>query len=82
MMEKWKALGVVKEGERINIGGVNPWNHRWLDVEREPVMLPHPSYLNQRHSMIVYKIVTAQTEIIFAAGELSAGVWGFYILGL
>jgi hypothetical protein len=78
-MNTWKNIGVVVEGERINIGGVNPWNHKWNATEQEPVLLPHPSYSTQMHTMKIYQIETAGRSILFAAGELSANVWGFYV---
>lgn len=78
-MNKWKAVGVVIEGERINIGGVNPWNHKWEATDQEPVQLPHPSYQNQMHTMHIYKIESAGRTILFATAELSANVWGFYV---
>jgi hypothetical protein len=78
-MDNWKVVGVVVEGERINIGGVNPWNHEWKATEQEPVRLPHPSYSSQMHTMHIYQIETAGRFIQFAAGELSANVWGFYV---
>lgn len=78
-MDNWKVVGVVGEGERINIGGVNPWNHEWKAMEHEPVLLPHPSYSTQFHTMRIYQIETAGRFLIFAAGELSASVWGFYV---
>jgi hypothetical protein len=52
-------------------------------VQDEPVELPHPAYPNQRHRMSVYEIESGGRRIRFAAGELSANVWGFYVpLGL
>lgn len=78
-MNNWKEIGVVAEGERIDIGGVNPWNHKWKETGQTPIQLPHPSYASQMHTMRVYEIETAGRAILFAAGELSANVWGFYV---
>jgi hypothetical protein len=30
--------------------------------------------------MAVYEVAGAQPRIVFAAGEFSNGVWGFYVL--
>ena len=78
-MNSWKPVGVVVEGERINVGGANPWNHTWIRTDKGPVQLPHPSNSNQMHSMDVYEVNTGGRSIVFAATELSAGVWGFYV---
>jgi succinate dehydrogenase/fumarate reductase flavoprotein subunit len=78
-MDNWKTVGVVVEGERINIGGVNPWSHEWKSTGQEPIQLPHPTYPAQMHTMDIYQIETAGRNILFAAGELSANVWGFYV---
>ena len=72
------AVGVVAEGESINVSGLNPWKHKWesLDADAE---LPHPSYPNQRHRISIYRITVGDQMILFAAGELSMNVWGFYV---
>ena len=76
-MNDWKVAGVVHEGERIGLGGINPWNHKWEVTDQEPFKLPHPSYSHQMHTMKIYKIETGGRTILFATGELSANVWGF-----
>lgn len=78
-MNHWKSCGVVFEGQPIDVGGINPWDFRWVSCEQSPVELPHPAYPSQRHKMWVYQIENAGKEVIFAAGELSANVWGFYV---
>jgi len=75
---RWTHLGVVEERAPINVGGVNPWNHEWESLEAI-AELPHPSYPNQRHQISVWRIMVDRRMILFAAGELSAGVWGFYV---
>jgi hypothetical protein len=75
---RWAAVGVVSEGSPINIGGVNPWYYDWESLDAD-VELPHPSYPNQRHRIGVFRISVDGRMILFAAGELSAGVVGFYV---
>jgi hypothetical protein len=75
----WKVAGIVGEGQRINIAGVNPWNYEWRRTSRPAVELPHPQYSNQLHQMNVYEIESGGRTIIFAAAELSISVWGFYV---
>jgi len=78
-MKEWKFVNIVADGQPIMVNGVNPWNHEWVSLDKEPIEVPHPSYPNQKHKMRQYKIVTGNKTIIFAAGEYSNCVWGFYV---
>jgi hypothetical protein len=78
-MHEWSAVGVVVEGNPITVGGLNPWDFEWRQVQHDAVELPHPAYPNQRHRMWVYEITDGARQVRFAAGELSANVWGFYV---
>jgi hypothetical protein len=75
----WKIAGIVVEGDRINIGGINPWNHEWTATGEPEIELPHPQYPNQLHRMQIYRVESGERTITFAAGELSVNVWGFYV---
>jgi hypothetical protein len=77
-MTVWKVVGVVAEGQPIEIGGLDPWTLKWTRNSQPPVFLPHPGYPAQRHSMHVFESHSGDTKVVFAAGELSANVWGFY----
>jgi hypothetical protein len=79
-MSQWKPAGIVVEGQPIFIGGINPWDFEWHRVQDEPIQLPHPSYPNQKHAMWVYEVESSGQKVRFASGELSANVWGFYVL--
>ena len=48
-MVNWGVVGVVFEGEPIDLGGLNPWELKWHSVEADPVELPHPQYASQMH---------------------------------
>jgi hypothetical protein len=78
-MHTWKPVGVVIEGKPIDIAGLNPWDFEWHQVRDESVELPHPAFPNQLHPMWIYEIRSADRTAMFAAGELSANVWGFYV---
>ena len=78
-MNGWKTAGVVIEGQPMVIGGLNVWNHDWKRLPGPPLQLPHPSFPSQLHSMTVYEITDRGEYVRFAAGELSATVWGFYV---
>lgn len=78
-MAAWKNVGIVVDGQPIRVHGLNPWQCEWHATGRADIELPHPSYPSQRHRMSVYEISKGTKRVIFAAGELSANVWGFYI---
>lgn len=75
----WKAVGVVIEGQPVRIRDVDVWDHTWTQLKEPSVELPHPSYPLQLHSMNLYEINAGGERIRFAAGELSANVWGFFV---
>jgi hypothetical protein len=76
---QWKVAGIGFESQAIDVGGLNPWDHQWHSMEREAVELPHPAHPSQRHRFDVYEMEAAGQKVTFAAGELSNGVWGFYV---
>ncbi|MBH0206820.1 MAG: hypothetical protein HP498_13595 [Nitrospira sp.] len=76
---QWEAVGVVVEGQAFELNGLNVWNYEWTEITDDPVDLPHPSYAHQLHRMHVYEIRDGNRRAVFAAGELSANVWGFYV---
>lgn len=75
----WRLVGVVTEGGSIDFGGLNPWEVRWESTLRR-VTVVHPSYPMQRHSLDVWRAAAADGRSVdFAAGELSNGVWAFFV---
>ena len=80
----WKIVRAVADGESILLGGfvfgVNPWRYKWDSLGAD-IEMPHPSYPNEMHVYKVYRIKTWWREIVFAAGELSPGVFGFCVPG-
>lgn len=78
MAMKWGVGKVGAEGMPISIGGLNVWDNEWVRLDEEPVDLPHPGYDHQLHKMWLYRIGRDGKSVTFAAGELSANVWGFH----
>ncbi len=77
----WEPAYVGLEGAGMSIAGINPWlhAHSWRRVQEQHIIVPHPSYPQQRHRAWVYEISSCEKTIRFAATELSNGVWGFYV---
>lgn len=73
----WTDVHVGLEGDGLRIGGLAVWQEKWKPVG-EDLDLPHPAHPLQTHRYRVYEIGDAPC-IRFAAGELSNGVWGFYV---
>jgi hypothetical protein len=74
----WSLLGVAIEGSDFEVAGINVWEHGWEPVGSRAITVAHPTYPDQRHQMWVYRLYGVPTPVVFAAGEFSNGVWGFY----
>jgi len=75
----WRNVGIVMDDQPIHVDGLNPWQHEWQTTDQPDIELPHPSYPNQLHRMTVYQIANGTKMVVFAAGELSPNVWGFFV---
>jgi len=75
----WKLLSAVVEAEFLEIEGVDVWMAKWVKLDVGILEVPHPSYPQQRHKLWPHYIETDGLTILFAAGELSNGVWCFYV---
>ena len=73
----WVAVGVVLDGDPIDVDGINPWTVSW-HATGETVGMRHPAWPTQLHGIPVYTTEHEGRTITFAAGELSNTVWGFY----
>jgi hypothetical protein len=75
----WKFVSIGFERAPVAIQGIDPWRHgrQWVS-SHERIVVSHPSYPSERHTMIVYTFEVDGKTITFAAGEYSNGVWGFY----
>lgn len=73
--KRWREAHIGFEDDGVRIGGVEVWKAEWRSAG-ESVELPHPAHPKQIHRYSVYE---AENGVKFAAAELSAGVWGFYV---
>ncbi|MGH3306048.1 MAG: hypothetical protein ACRDOX_00050 [Nocardioides sp.] len=71
-------MGMSIEGQPFDLNGVNPWDYEWMSTG-ETIVVAHPTYPQQRHPAYVATITTAAGVIQFAAGEMSANAWAFYL---
>ena len=77
--EGWRDVHVGFEGDGVRIGGLEVWTQAWRPVGSASLILWHPAYPQQRHTMQVYEIGDPAAPVRFATGELSNGVWGFFV---
>ena len=75
----WRNVHIGFEGDRLAINGLIIWQVAWRATEEPAVELPHPAYPEQRHRFDIYEAGDSALLVRFAAGELSNGVWGFYV---
>ncbi len=74
----WTCVRTVFDSQELDLSGVNPWAYKWERVDGS-IDVPHPDYQHQRHRLDIWRIATERGSIEFAAGELSNGVWCFYL---
>ena len=77
-MMNWSFAGASCEGDKLEISGIRVWEHKWVCRVGERADVKDPRY-GQSYSFHVYEIVASDRQIVFAAGEFSNSVYGFYI---
>ena len=77
--EIWKELTVVTEGEPLDVGGLNPWEHRWTSLGRLTITMPNRFFPKQQYERYVYEITHQGRTVRFSAEEVSANVWRFLV---
>jgi hypothetical protein len=79
--ESWEPVHVGLEGAILSIAGINPSPHanNWRMTRRKSIVVPRPSYRQERHRAWVHEVTSNGKTIRFAAAELSNCVWGFYV---
>lgn len=73
----WRLLAIGVANEAVSLRGHDIWTEKWARRPDESIIVAHPSYPAERHRMFVYQLEN-DPAVIFAAGEFSNGVWGFF----
>lgn len=76
----WRFVAIGVEGDSVLLGGADAWSAPWSPVG-DSLTVPHPHNPEQRHRFTQYSVKTSVGEVVFAAGEYSNGVWGFFERG-
>lgn len=74
----WRFVSIGFEGQVTNVDGIDPWQVDW-EQAGQSITVAHPQYPEQRHRMSVYTAAGTEPTVVFAAGEFSNGVWGFFV---
>ena len=78
-MGEWQDVHVGLVGDAVQIRGFLLWQVEWRRTSEDPIKLPHTRYRHQHHLFVIYEVGPLDDQVRFAAGELSNGVWGFYV---
>lgn len=75
----WRFVSIGFSSTPVSIQGIDLWKHekKWVGTD-ESIVVAHPSYPAERHTMFVYTLQLKGQRIRFAMSEYSNGVWGFY----
>lgn len=73
----WKHFATVIDGEKFEIQGLNIWDFKWENTNKE-VRVKDPLY-KKEFCFNIYKIQNAGLEVMFVAGEFSNCIWGIYM---
>lgn len=76
--QSWICVVAVPEGTPAVINGLDVWQHQWLSLDGQRATVRDPRYQQEFHFQI-YNIIVGRKIVTFAAGEFSAGMWGFYV---
>lgn len=76
--EGWRLVSIDFEQRGAEVAGINLWDRAWTPTGQK-ITVAHPSYPEQRHHMWIYEAADTNPLIVFAAGEFSNGVWGFFV---
>jgi hypothetical protein len=77
-MTQWEFVGACVDGQTLTIDGVDVWSHHWVPRGEQTASVTDPAY-GQRFTFHVYEIQMGKKRVVFAAGEFSNCMWGFYI---
>ena len=76
-MPDWTFVGSCADGEAFALGGIDVWSCAWTPRRGEFAAVRDPLY-QQRFTFPVYELRSGNGTLVFAAGEFSNCIWGFY----
>ena len=77
-MSGWHFAGSCADGQPFALEGLDVWSCAWIPRLGEVAEVRDPHY-QQRFTFPVYELQRGHGErVVFAAGEFSNCIWGFY----
>ena len=76
-MSEWVYVTGGREFAAVMIDGLNVWKHEWEPLPYDAVAVKDPLH-GQDFRFPVYRITYRHHSTVFAAGEFSSGMWGFF----
>jgi hypothetical protein len=77
----WIFLGSTVEKEPFYVKDSNIWDYKWKNVSNDPIVVIDPIHPLETKQIYIYSFNKGDEAIIFAAGEFTYGIWGFYLPG-
>ncbi len=81
----WELVKVISDGEKLEIYGLNVWDHDWSKFEDCSFEVPSPAEPNHKPEVLkgkckidVYCMNQDNIFVYFASAEISNGIWAFY----
>ena len=75
----WRYLHIGPEGDAVEYEGIKLWRHEWERQGDLPIEAHHPQHPHQLHSLERFFVQADGKLVQFAAGEVSAGAWLFWV---
>jgi hypothetical protein len=73
----WRYFGTFPDGAGLLLNGIDVWQSHWVDTGNR-IAVEDPLY-GQSYTFHVYEISVGDVRALFAAGEWSNCMWGFYV---
>ncbi|GAA2241296.1 hypothetical protein GCM10010413_49540 [Promicromonospora sukumoe] len=74
----WEFITAVFDGGPLLIDGVDVWGVGWEALPAGSVVVDDPVHPGTQRRAHAYRLAGVEPVVLFAAGEFSNGVWGFY----
>ena len=76
-MNEWVYVTGGRELTAVMLDGLDVWKHDWESLPEDAVAVKDPLH-GQAFRFPVYRITHRGRSTVFAAGEFSNGMWGFF----
>ena len=75
----WRYLHIGPENDDVQYDDVKLWSHEWKKQGEVPITANHPQHSSELHRLNRFFVQADGKLVEFAAAEVSAGVWLFWV---